>query len=67
MCIIMFIESQKFIHIIIFAQKHKEHKVGNIEKHHHEIPYEFEIMATGGFVKMFPEKDEIVDLLLSKI
>ena len=67
MRIIMFIESQKFIHIIIFAQKHKEHEVGNVEKHHHEIPNEFEIMATGGFVKMLPEEDEIVDLLFSKI
>ena len=67
MCIVVLIESQKFIHIVILAEKHEEHKVGDVEEHHNEIPDEFEIMTAGGLVEMLPEEDEIVDLLLAKI
>ena len=67
MCIVVFIESQKFIYIVILAEKHEEHKVADVEKHNYEIPDEFEIMTAGGLVEMLPEEDEIVDLLLAKI
>jgi len=63
----MIIKSQKFIHIIIFGQNHEKHKIGNIEEHNYEVPDEFEVITACGFVKMLPEEDEIIDLLLSKI